>query len=51
MEVWIRLRGVTNFNFVLVQLNLRKQSINIKCLSVYYIDYFEKFHYLTKNGL
>ena len=50
-EVWIRLRGATNFNFVLVELNLRKRSINIKRLFVYYINNFKKFHYLTKNGL
>ena len=36
-------------NFVLVQLKLRKQSINIKHLTIYYIDYFQKFHYLREN--
>ena len=48
MKVWIQLRGVTNFNFVLVQLNLRKQSINIKRLSADYIEYLKNSHFLLK---
>ena len=48
-EFWIQLRGVINFNFVfIVQLNLRKWSINIKRLSVYHINYLKNFIILLK---